>query len=321
MTEKYHIYIRRKKSDGESEGLDPAAYNKFKSLLGDIIDIGGDLFAPLPLAGDNPLVLRIIDSLQQLGVDFHNKTIVSGNPVSIYKSREYSPHELFKFEYCQVFHPDFLGKTSANREHDEVGAPYLEAPVTPRGRECGTISHTIGGRFLLVRGGVKRALERSGLKGLLLVKATTISRKLLTPNEEAWIVWSDTIMPKFNILCIFDSFQIRRFDSQLPHQSNAVYGGFLKPGDLHYRRDALAKVESFDVALTHERFGNRGTLENQLIYSRNFIQFFKDELNITLMSKPVHLDDSSQIPWEGPYPDMHDSLNIRPAWLGEFESK
>ncbi len=319
MIAKSQIIVRRRAPDSRGAfGIGIVEFERFAALVPDLVK--KDYVSTDIIPSNDPSVKRILDALQSVGVDIFNSTVKIPRPLNL-RIREYESVDL---DQCSYFAPNgrsYLGETTDNNEYDERGIPYLKAALRPYKKEFGQVVGTQGCPCLVVRGKVKKALEKSGLKGLQLAEPVTKGRKQLNLEEKVSVVWSGLTLPHMKNLCFDNGGERFRYADRkaFPKGCMVFEGYFSNPTEIHYRREALAKFGDFDIALTAERFGGIGALQPYVIMSQRFRHFMKEELGLEMTGTPVRLDDDDTIPWGGPYPEPWEYLNKRPDWLREFE--
>lgn len=320
MIAKSQIIVDLRAPDSQGVfGISITEFARFAALVPDLV--AKDRVSTKIIPSNDPSVKRILDALHSVGVDIFNSTAVIPRPFMNLRIREYESGDL---DQCSYFTPNgksYLGETTDNNEYDERGIPYLKAALRPYKKEFGQVVGCQGCPCLVVRGKVKQALEKSGLKGLQLVEPVTKGRKQLEPEEKVSVVWSDLALPPMKNLCFDNAGERFHYADRksFPKGCMVFEGYFTRPTEIHYRREALAMLGDFDIALTAERFGGIGALQPYLIMSQRFRRFMKEELGLEMTGTPVRLDDDDTIPWGGPYPEPWEHLNKRPDWLKEFE--
>lgn len=304
-------------------GIPSDVFAAIATRVPDQLTQNGNSISPLPGRIEKEDIKRILDTLSDVGIDIMDAAGMSRQAFSLTRLREYDKSDL---DESACFTPNmntYLGETTDNNEYDDRGIPYLKAAVRPYKKEFGQVARPQGAPCLVVRGKVKDALEKSGLRGLRLVEPLLKGRKQLKPEEMVWVVWSEFTLPPMKNVCYDNAGERFRYADRksFPKGSMVFEGYFGRPAEIHYRREALAKLGEFDIALTVERFGGIGALQPYVIMSQRFRRFIEDELGMEMTGTPVRVDHDDTIPWGGPYPEPWEHLNERPDWLKKLESK
>ena len=321
MLEKCFISVDRREPDSRGVcGISPDAFERFASLVPDLVNKG--CVSTKQILSSDPIVKRILDALKAAGVDINNSAGVIPRPFILSRVREYEPADLAEVKYLVASFPKFTGETTDDNAHDERGIPHLKGALRPYDRPLGRVLGTNACPVLVVRGKVKNALEKSGLKGLQLAEPIIKGRKQLKPEERVWVLWSELTLPPMKNLCFDNAGERFRFQERTSFPQGCIVfeGYFGGSGELHYRRDALEQFGNFDIALTPERFGVRWARQPFVVVSQRFRQFLKNEVGEEITGVPVRVDEDEIIPWAGPYPPPWEHLNERPEWLKALSS-
>lgn len=298
-------------------GVPNDVFAELAKRVPDLLTPKGTSISPLPGEINNEDVKRVLDVLSDVGVNIMDSAGRSRRAFYLSRLREYQKIDLDQCAYIAPTGDSYLGKTTDNNEYDERGIPYLKAALRPYKKEFGQVIGTQGCPCFVVRGKVKQALEKSGLKGLQLVEPLTKGRKQLRPEEKVSVVWSGLTLPPMKNLCYDNAGERFRYADRksFPKGCLVFEGYFTRPTEIHYQREGLAKIGDFDIALTTERFGGIAALQPYIIVSQRFRRFMEDELGLEMTGTPVRVDGDDTIPWGGPYPEPWEHLNKRPEWL------
>jgi len=107
--------------------------------------------------------------------------------------------------------------------------------------------------------------------------------------EGHWELTSEFVLPPLNNASLLFNNDGQPFDGDYDKGCFLVEGCYW-PGELHYKRSTLQTVGPFDLARTHERFGNKDSVSfPRLIASRNFYDFCKNQ-KLNLDWWPVRVD-------------------------------
>lgn len=137
----------------------------------------------------------------------------------------------------------------------------------------------------------RRKLEGEYLRHLVFrpVEQTTEEGMPNVRVEGYWELTSDLILPPLSKKCILMNNDEKVFSGD--YQSGCfLIEGFYTPPEIHYDARTLSSVEPFDLALTHEKFGNTEEVYPYLITSRRLYEVCKKH-GLKMAGVPVRIDE------------------------------
>lgn len=317
MTESVTLTIGPLEHEQSSWGVSLEVFNRIKCHFPHLLNSSGDRIRAVDNAGDCCEVVRLLEVLQDAGVDVTDSITARPRPFLMSRVRSYSGKELSNVEYLVPHVKKVLGESTDDYLLDEMAIPHVKASVKPYKAVIGALLNEPG-PVILVRQPVKERLEQSNLRGLKLVEPVLVGRRNVVESEKTWVVWSDLVLPAMKNILFDEAGNRFRWSqrNEFPHGCQLTEG-YVFPPEPHYLRSDIVKVGDFDIALTMERFGGRGKrpLQPELIISQRFAKILFDELGAEIDGRPVRLDQDHSIPWVGPFPQPWEHLNRRPNWL------
>jgi hypothetical protein len=154
---------------------------------------------------------------------------------------------------------------------------------------------------LLVSSPLRGELEGAGFVGLAFRQTQVVKGKSYQTLEEVpwskvgcepyWELTASVDLPPLSPRCLLMNEKGERIRDD--DWSNGVFlmEDQFPAGELHYRRSDLRDISCFDLALTHEPFGNRPSEYNKhLVMSRRVYDFINAR-RLKVMWLPVYVDD------------------------------
>lgn len=142
--------------------------------------------------------------------------------------------------------------------------------------------------WLVVSSDMRVKVEKAGLKSLYFKETEAAGRTLKDDCNQIWELDSSLELPPMSAKCDF-RYEIGGgpFEGDYS-KGRALVEGFYSPPEFHYTQTAIKSVGEFDLARTHERWGD-GDAPRKLVCSRRFYQFCHDH-GIKMEWIPVRID-------------------------------
>lgn len=216
--------------------------------------------------------------------------------------REYEPADFTDVEYLE-FWPDPLDCVE-NAGRNEQGYLRLQRPSLECAVAHGGNLHSVIFGEIIVPQDVRDRFLASGFRHLMfqptvLVTGEGLYEQRIRPipweqfevTQPWWELTSDVVLPPLS-----PTMDLRNWKSGEPFRPADrlvrchAKDGFYNHAERHYRRSELARLESFDVALTFENFGSSHTPSYGIVVSKRFHDCCTEN-NLKGRWAPVRIDE------------------------------
>ncbi len=220
------------------------------------------------------------------------------NSFRMFIDRTYSGKDL---EACELL--ELIGAGY----HDMVASvePQQDIWIVPSAAKSNAdFVQTSGGtsRTLIIPQRVRDVLEAGNLRHLQIRSHVHVSQELTGENRreipwskfrQRWYeLWSDQILPRLSPTCILHDHLSNPYIEEGATVGCTLHEGFYSRPEMRYRRSDIAKIDDFDIALTHERFdiGALADYKRAKVVSRRFYQYCIDN-GLKANWRPVRIEE------------------------------
>jgi hypothetical protein len=194
-------------------------------------------------------------------------------------------YEQSDFEQAELFEPDPV---------DDVGT-IVERSITARlklKKSHLRLRNFLGKAdrpWLIVSADMREKMEKAGLKRLYFKETEANGTTLKDETNQIWELDSGLELPPMSPKCDF-RYEIggAPFAGDYSLGRTLVEGFYINP-EFHYTRSAIKSVGEFDLARTHERWGDADA-PRKLVCSRRFYEFCNAH-KVKMNWIPVRIDE------------------------------